>query len=68
MIYKEDIERFNYTFLMQLRVIDTVKEFVAIESAWKALWKRSRSTIFQSYHLNLEAYTQLLSQKNFNLY
>ena len=52
---------------MQLRVIDTVKEFVAIESAWKALWKRSRSTIFQSYHLNLEAYTQLLSQKKLQL-
>ena len=52
---------------MHLRVIDTVEEFIAIESAWDALWKCSRSTVFQSYSINAEAYTQLLSHHTLQL-
>lgn len=52
---------------MQLRVIDTIEEFKAIESAWEALWKQSSSTVFQAYSINIEAYMQLLYQNTLQL-
>jgi len=52
---------------MRIRVIDTVEEFFSIKSAWESLWKYSRSTVFQSYTINAEAYTQLLSHKTLQI-
>ena len=52
---------------MRLRVIDTVEEFIAIESAWETLRKHSKSTVFQSYSINAEAYMQLLYHKTLQL-
>ena len=52
---------------MRLRVIDTVEEFIAIESAWETLRKHSKSTVFQSYSINAEAYMHLLYHKTLQL-
>lgn len=52
---------------MHIRVIDTLEEFIAIKSVWEALWKCSRTTVFQSYSINAEAYVQLLSHKTLQI-
>ena len=52
---------------MRIRVIDTVEDFFSIKSTWESLWKHSRSTVFQSYSINVEAYTQLLSHKTLQI-
>ena len=41
---------------MQLRVIDTIEEFKAIESAWEALWKQSSCTVFQVYSIKFTTF------------